>query len=476
MLKSKLLATNEIDWIGVRFLDPIGRVFKINGEYYRAIYPKAKVYVERLLDSGLLKELHLKGLIVETEVSDLHLDDYPIVLKHKGQGRRFSTNCPSRTLRNAALVWIEINLELAEYGLGLIDGHMANFILEGKNSPKWCDIGSIQPLTKINQGISEFRRMLFNPLLLMNHDVELRRIGRALCSSGGVSERELQLMGVNPTPSSSFANRCWNFLRYWKDRILRPEEDLLPKSEYLVWPQLDSKTIATRRKLIRKLKKQLQDKDIDAKTADTVWSRYTSTNALEKALLCETELGDPAKVSNRLAYFNRFIQDMRPETVLDLGANAGIFALSAAAQGSKVIAVDMDEDSLNFLDYFLKSVQIELRIDVVLHDVLYLDDSYRADFVSAMALTHHLALSQKFPLEFIVKKFSELSNYSLITEFMPMGLGTKGKIKPSPLPKSYSLDNLTNALKTHFINVEILDYQMPESYSKRIMVQCWERR
>jgi hypothetical protein len=41
----ELLRQDDVHWVGIRFFDPMARVFLFNGEYYRAIYPHRVDYV-----------------------------------------------------------------------------------------------------------------------------------------------------------------------------------------------------------------------------------------------------------------------------------------------------------------------------------------------------------------------------------------------------------------------------------------------
>jgi len=56
-MKREFYHPTELDWIGVRFLDPIGRVFLLDGDYYRAIYPDKVEYVKNLIESDVIKQL-----------------------------------------------------------------------------------------------------------------------------------------------------------------------------------------------------------------------------------------------------------------------------------------------------------------------------------------------------------------------------------------------------------------------------------
>ncbi len=125
------------------------------------------------------------------------------------------------------------------------------------------------------------------------------------------------------------------------------------------------------------------------------------------------------------------IQTRNPSTLWDMGANTGEFSRLASSKGIKTVAFDIDP------------VAVEKNYQSVVHnneaDILPLildltnpspaigwanDERYSiaqrgpCDMVMALALIHHLAISNNLPLEKIAKFFAELSS-SLIIEFVP---------------------------------------------------------
>ncbi len=71
----------QLDWIGTRFLDPIGRVFKYEDAYFRAVYPDKKEYVEQLFSLGIVERLNQNGWLVQMERADIAVAGYALVLR-----------------------------------------------------------------------------------------------------------------------------------------------------------------------------------------------------------------------------------------------------------------------------------------------------------------------------------------------------------------------------------------------------------
>ena len=60
-----------------------GRVFEWNHDIYRAIGPCYVDVLAKLLHEGVLAKLTDQGLLIQTEITPLHLDGYPMVVKHR---------------------------------------------------------------------------------------------------------------------------------------------------------------------------------------------------------------------------------------------------------------------------------------------------------------------------------------------------------------------------------------------------------
>ena len=88
----------------------------------------------------------------------------------------------------------------------------------------------------------------------------------------------------------------------------------------------------------------------------------------------------------------------------------------------------------------------------------------------ALALTHHLSLSQHFPFAHIAENLVGYCTRALIVEYMPNGLGGV-RVKPDPLPEWYTLEKFMEAFRRHFQSVEVVTYPA-ENASPRTMVLC----
>jgi ribosomal protein L11 methylase PrmA len=119
--------------------------------------------------------------------------------------------------------------------------------------------------------------------------------------------------------------------------------------------------------------------------------------------------------------------------VWDLGANTGIFSRVAAGTGAYVVASDIDPAAVE-LNY--RQVKEKNQVNIL---PLVLDlanpsppigwqnqerDSFLqrgpADVVLALALVHHLAISNNVPMDHVAEFFANCGEW-LIVEFVPKG-------------------------------------------------------
>ena len=83
------------------------------------------------------------------------------------------------------------------------------------------------------------------------------------------------------------------------------------------------------------------------------------------------------------------------------------------------------------------------------------EERMRSDLVLAMALTHHLILSQGMPMDFIFRRFAESTNKWLVVEFMPKGLWGGAENLPA-VPEWYTMENFKSSMEKFFTVEKIL--------------------
>ena len=161
-------------------------------------------------------------------------------------------------------------------------------------------------------------------------------------------------------------------------------------------------------------------KSLKLPTIDTEWGDYyTNTNYSDEAFSYKKEI-----VSD-------FLDIIKPSSVLDLGANRGDFSRLASGKGIDTVSCDIDpiavEKNYNLLKKTNESHILPLLIDLAnpTPGIGFMNDERfsfvnraKFDFAMALALIHHLAISNNLPFDNIAEFFSNLTS-SLAIEFVP---------------------------------------------------------
>jgi len=126
-----------------------------------------------------------------------------------------------------------------------------------------------------------------------------------------------------------------------------------------------------------------------------------------------------------------FLDEITPGTVWDLGANRGLFSRIASDKGIRTISFDIDPAAVekNYLECVEKGETNILPLLLDLTDPspnvgwenqerMSILERGPADTALALALIHHLAISNNLPLPRIAGFFDKICN-SLIIEFVP---------------------------------------------------------
>ena len=181
---------------------------------------------------------------------------------------------------------------------------------------------------------------------------------------------------------------------------------------------------------------------------DTEWaSYYEDTNY------------SPEAFKNKKQIVAEFLDRIKPDNVWDIGANIGIFSRIASDNGIQTISFDMDPIAVekNYLQCLKKGERniLPLVLDLTNpspgigwenQERMSLLERGPTDMVFALALIHHLAISNNLPLSQIAEFLSRICN-SLIIEFIPKSdsqlkklLSTREDIFPHYTQQDFELE------------------------------------
>jgi hypothetical protein len=394
------------------FRDPCGFLFYHDGSIYRRINFNYKENYDFLIDSGLYDSLLNAGLIVPHKEIDLTSPytekAYKIIQPEEIPFISYPYEWCFSQLKDAALATLSIQKKSLEFGMSLKDASAYNIqFCAGK--PVLIDTLSFEKY-KVGQpwiGYRQFCQHFLAPLALMSYkDVRLNQLLR-IYIDGIPLDLTSRLLSFKTFFRPSLCSHIHIHARYqarFADQNISSKKKKM--SHFGMAGLIDNLESA-----VRKLTWDPRETEWDDYYKKT---NYTSESIQEKKDVV-----------------SRFLDRLHPEVVWDIGANTGLFSRVAADKGIRTISFDVDPVCVekNYLDVKKDAEQtlLPLLLDLTNpspglgwqhHERMSIIDRGPADTALALALVHHLAISNNLPLDFIANFFSAIGR-SLIIEFVP---------------------------------------------------------
>lgn len=376
-------------------------------------------------------------------------------------------------LKDASLMVLRLLLRLEEEGLTLKDCHPYNILFEGTH-PYYVDVCSLVPnnCNSVNPiPIGQFITDYVAPLCMWSSGNEY------------LARQSLAHIGISPMPMSSWEAYFQGYSSFVLVRFLtRIIAKVRTSSWYLyrnlykyIFAQNLLDTIASKLPSsywsLRIIPTEKFIQDLSPPRNKSIWSDYHKRSFQ----------GEP---SQRLNTILSMVKRLGVSSAVDLACNEGLFSLMLAKEPSilKVISIDRDGDAIDSLYNSIRTIASSYpdnssylsKITPVLSDFLPsgavrsnpdLTERVRSEGVFALALTHHLLLSQGLKIEIIIERILAFSLKYAFIEFMPMGLWN-GFSAP-PVPDWYNRGFFEDALsrKSRILSVHNLE-------TNRILFVC----
>ncbi len=395
------------------FRDPCGFLFWQSDRLYRQINPAGARDYDLLMTGGLYAELVGKGRLIPHAEDEIAKSPdgraYRIVRPEMIPYISYPYEWCFEQYRDAALLTLDIALCALDKGMILKDAASYNVQFRG-GSPVFIDTLSF---TRYREGqtwdaYGQFCRHFLAPLLLMSG-----------VSPSCAKMTVLYIDGIPLELASAIMGGKWKwrpsvYLHLYLHARQVVGASSGKKIKKIAIPLISLKTIiANLRKLIAKLK---------SPRGDTEWAAYYDTmlNYSDEVFKYKGVL------------VARFLDTCDAKSVCDIGANRGEFSKYAAERtGGHVVAYDVDHTAVNqhylYVRANKKANVLPLVIDLTNPSPAIgwaneerkpLEKRANFDCIMALALIHHLAISNNVPLEKVAENFSRLGRH-LIIEFVP---------------------------------------------------------
>ena len=399
--------------LGASFRDPSGFVFEHGGAIHRQVNRSYARHYDRLMESGLYADLTGRGLLIPHE---------PVSGVSSGRGDAYATLRPEpiafisypyewcfSQLKDAARTTLQVQQAALRFGMTLKDASAYNVQFH-RGRPVFIDTLSFEAYEEGVPWIAyrQFCQHFLAPLALMAHrDVRL----------GGLLR--LQIDGIPlDLARSLLPARAWLDVQLWLHIRLHARFQARYAGDADAAKRVRPVSKRALTNLVTALESAVQK--LDWKPSGTEWAEYYEGDSYTEA-------------SNE--HKRRVVADsldaLAPQEVWDLGANVGEFSRIAAARGIRTLAFDIDPACVE-RNYRRTRKRNETQVLPLLLDLANpspalgwahrerasLVQRRSADVVMALALIHHLAISNNVPLPSVAAFFASLAP-GLIVEFVP---------------------------------------------------------
>jgi len=394
------------------FRDPSGFIFFHNGMIYRQVNIIYKENYDHLMNSGLYDSLVNAELLIshkEVTIESKEPDKaYKIIEPPKIPFISYPYEWCFSQLKDAALTTLRLQKKALEFGMSLKDCSAYNIQLR-KGKPVFIDTLSFEKYREGQPWVAyrQFCQHFLSPLALMScKDIRLNQLFRVFID--GVP---LDLSSSLLPLRTYFAFSLFTHIhlhaksqRRFANKTVNLTGNKFGRLSFLgLIDNLES--------AIKKLRWQAQG---------TEWADYyEDTNYSSDALQHKKQI------------VAEFLDKANPSVVWDLGANLGMFSRIASDKKIQTISFDIDpaaveknylqciaDGETNILPLVIDFTNPSPSIGWENTERMSLVERGPADMVFALALIHHLALSNNLPLHRIAIFLHGICK-SLIIEFVP---------------------------------------------------------
>ena len=398
------------------FRDPSGHVFRQEGTLYRQINPVYETDYRTLMDSGLYAALIKRGwLVAHEERPELcPAGAYQVIEPTEVPYVSYPYEWSFSQLQDAALLTLNIQQLALEHGMTLKDASSYNVQFMG-HQPVFIDTLSFATLNEEEPWVAykQYCQHFLAPLVLMSYsDPRVRKLLLGFIDGIPLDLAASLLPGRSKLRYSVLAHIHLHARSQVQHADSAGQAGARKMSKPLLLALLESIKSATSK---CRLPKHLK----------TEWGEYYDDTNYSVDAMDEKE-----------ALVDALLQKHAPVggIVHDLGANTGRFSRIAAKHAGHVVSHDIDELAVERNYQSARRNSTETNVLPLVLDLTNPSpaigwnsqerDSFgtrcHADVVLALALIHHIAISNNTPLEKVAEFLQPICK-KLIIEFVPKG-------------------------------------------------------
>jgi hypothetical protein len=455
------LASSSRNVLKSSFRDPEGYLFREGGVLFRAIHESYRKSYECLVSSGLYETLvDRRFLIPHKEVEKKNIPAWRILQPEPVTFISYPYEWSFSQYKDAALLTLDIQLTALEHGMWLKDASAYNIqFYQGR--PIFVDTLSFESYVEGKPWVAyrQFCQHFLAPLALMaKRDVRLGQLMRTYIDGVPLD------LASRLLPKSSWLNFGILMHLHMHARSQKSFADShgAPSKIALKLSKVSRVGLIGLMDGLWKTVAKLQ-----WQPGDTEWGDYYSdTNYSEAAFDAKGR-----HVASFLDHGGSIGE------VWDLGANIGWFSRIASEKGRLTVAFDVDPSAVE-ISYRQVREKGECHILPLLLDLTNpspglgwegsereaLVDRGPADCIMALALIHHLAISNNVPFQKIASFFARLCRKTLIIEFVPKSDSQVQRLlrSRSDIFLNYDREHFERAFAEHFLIERVVSLEGSE--------------
>lgn len=394
------------------FRDPSGFVFFKEGKIYRQINKRYQTHYESLMQSGLYEKLNSENKLIkhsESTTAPVFPDEaYKIIEPEPIPFISYPYEWCFSQLKDAALLTLEIQKIALDHGMILKDASAYN-IQFYKGMPVLIDTLSFENYEEGRPWIAykQFCQHFLAPLALMTYcHVDL---GKTL---------RIHLDGIPLDITSRLLPKRTKFVFSLLTHIHMHAKSQKKYEGKSIDKSNSQISLRALRGIVDNLGSAVNK--LTWQPGKTEWGDYYSdTNYSEESFRVKKKI------------IEQYLLEILPKKVWDLGANTGEFSRIVSSRNIPVVSFDIDPAAVE-KNYLQCKQDNETDILPLLCDLTNpspgigwnngerdsLTERCNADTILALALIHHLAISNNLPFDMIASFFNKLGKH-LIIEFVP---------------------------------------------------------
>ena len=398
--------------LSASFKDPDGFLFKSNNILYRQINTSYKDNYDCLISSGLYENLAQNNLLIshdEEQIPSFNPEIlYKIIRPEIINFISYPYEWCFSQLKDAALLTLKIQKESLGKGMSLKD--CSAFNVQFKNGkPIFIDSLSFEKYKKGQPWVAyrQFCQHFLAPLALMSYtDVRLNSLFKQFID-GVPLDLAAKLLPFKTRFNFSLLTHIYLHADAQKHFSIKSKKQSNSQvSDFSLLGIIDS------------LESSI--KSLKLKTNRSHWTDYYS----------ETNYS-PEAFKQKKKVVTRYLEKSNSKMIWDLGANTGVFSEIASQDKREVVSFEVDpivveknyndckkDKKENILPLLMDLTNPSSAIGFQSNERLSLIERGPADTALALALIHHLAISNNLPFDRIAQFLSEICD-TLIIEFIP---------------------------------------------------------